>query len=142
MENNNTPLLPPYELKLEHQIKQQQEAKDFTIDVTTKILKGSSLLQEMFFSSTIDNFIWEDEDCQEKAELYESFVDAGIIELESQFLLNDIILYVCYKIQELDMEYKGVFTLMVEVTIPHEPEPVVLNRYQEPIAMKKTTCVP
>ncbi|KAJ4914484.1 Uncharacterized protein Rs2_00034 [Raphanus sativus] len=117
----------PFKLKLEHRLVHQQEAEEFTIDAHVKIIRqGRSLpLQEAFFSSTVDNFIFEDEDCPEKVELYELFMDAGIVELEAQFLLIDMILYVSDKTKSLDDDYKGALTLSVEVTLPSEPaEPI------------------
>lgn len=113
---------PHFDLKLEHQLKSQPEAKDFSIDVNAKIFgQGSDTLEEILFSSTVDDFIWEDEDCPEKVALYELLVDAGIIEIEAQFLVIDIILYVCDKVQLLEDDYKGVFTLTVQVKLPPEP---------------------
>lgn len=127
MENNKTPP-PPFELKLEHSLKHQPKSKGFSIDVNAKILRrgSSSPLQEIYFSSTVDDFIWEDEDCPEKVELYELLVDSGIIEFEAQFLIHDIILHVCEITNSLDDDcYKGVLTLTVDVTLP--PEPVEVN---------------
>ncbi|KAL0723927.1 hypothetical protein Bca4012_038526 [Brassica carinata] len=117
----------PFMLKLEHQLEHRQEAEEFTIDANVKIIRQGPLpLQEAFFSSTVDNFIFEDEDCPEKVELYELFIDAGIVEFEAQFLLIDMILYVSRKTKSLDDDFKGVLTLTVEVTLP--PEPLDLNR--------------
>ncbi|KAF8106444.1 hypothetical protein N665_0139s0038 [Sinapis alba] len=123
--DNNHP--PPFKLKLTHQLEHRQEAEEFTLDANVKIIRQGSLpLQEAFFSSTVDNFIFEDEDCPEKVELYELFVDAGIVEFEAQFLLIDMILYVSEKTKSLDDDYKGVLALTVEVTL--QPEPVEFNR--------------
>ncbi|CAH8308188.1 unnamed protein product [Eruca vesicaria subsp. sativa] len=131
----------PFKLKLKHQLEQRQEAKEFTLDANVKIIRQGSLLKNVFFSSTVDNFIFEDEDCPEKVELYELFIDAGIVEFEAQFLLIDLIVYVSRKTKSLDDDYKGVLTLRVEVTLP--PEPVELNRtgleltqFQEPKTIK------
>lgn len=118
MADHNT---PPFEVtKLDHYIKYQPEDEDFDVDVEVKVLRqGSSPLDIFFeFSSSVHDFIWEDEDCQEKVELYELFVDdAGIDAFEAQFLVNDLILYVCHMTQLLDEEFTGVFKLMVEVRV-------------------------
>ncbi|CAH2038857.1 unnamed protein product [Thlaspi arvense] len=144
MENHTTPP-PPYELKLEHTLKHQPEAKDFIIDVDGTIFRkgSSSPLEEIFFSSKVDDFIWEDEDCPEKVELYEILVDAGVDEYEANILLINTIRYVCDNSPPDDEDYKGVFTLTMEVTLP--PEPVELNhagseqtQSQEPIATTTT----
>ncbi|KAG7653162.1 hypothetical protein ISN44_As01g004550 [Arabidopsis suecica] len=124
MADHNT---PPYDLtKLDHYIKYQppEEAEDFFVDVEVKVLgKGSSPL-EIFFSTSVHDFIWEDEDCYEKAELYEFFVeDAGIDSYEAQFLVNDLILYVNKVTRPLDEDFTGVFKLMAEVRV----KPVELN---------------
>ncbi|KAF3584052.1 hypothetical protein F2Q69_00025909 [Brassica cretica] len=131
----------PFKLKLDHQLEHRQEAEEFTIDANVKIIRQGSLLQDVCFSSTVDNFIFEDEDCPEKVELYELFIDAGIDEFDAQFMLIDMILYVSEKTKSLDDDYKGVLTLTVEVTLP--PEPVELNyagseqtQSQEAIATK------
>ncbi|EOA37667.1 hypothetical protein CARUB_v10012259mg [Capsella rubella] len=123
-DQNNT---APFEVtKLDHYIKYQPEAEDFIVDVEVKVLRqgSSSPPLEMFFSSLVDEFIWEDEDCQEKVELYELLVDeAGIDASEAQFLLYDLILYVCNMTQPLDKRFTGVFSLMFEVRV----KPVDLN---------------
>ncbi|CAF2312972.1 hypothetical protein HID58_037508 [Brassica napus] len=125
MKDNTHP--SPFKLKLDHQLEHRQEAEEFTIDANVKIIRQGSLpLQEAFFSSTVDNFIFEDEDCPEKVELYELFIDAGIVEFDAQFMLIDMILYVSEKTKSLDDDYKGVLTLTVEVTLP--PKPVEFNR--------------
>lgn len=119
-ENNNL----PFEVtKLDHHIKHQPEAKGFNIDVEVKILgKGSSPL-EFDFSCSVDEFIWEDDDCPGKIALYEFFIhDAGMDHNEAQPLLNDLILYVGKCLQSID-DFKGVFSLMLEVSL----KPVDLN---------------
>ncbi|XP_024008097.1 uncharacterized protein LOC18994334 [Eutrema salsugineum] len=113
----------PFELKLKHRLEQKPEAKDFTVGVNAKIFRQgcSTPFEEIFFSSAVQDFIWEDEDCPEKVALYELLVDSGITEFEAQFLLIDIILYVCEKTRTVDEEYKGLLSLTVEVTLPKEP---------------------
>ncbi|XP_010484909.1 PREDICTED: uncharacterized protein LOC104763197 [Camelina sativa] len=116
MADHNT---PPFEVaKLEHYIKYQPEGEDFVVDAEVKVLRKGSPPLEMFFSSSLDDFVLDDEDCPEKELLYELFFDdAGIDASEAQFLLNDLILYVCKMTQPLDVEFTGVFKLMVEVRV-------------------------
>ncbi|KAL9305091.1 hypothetical protein AtNW77_Chr1g0004951 [Arabidopsis thaliana] len=123
-DHNNT---PPFDLtKLDHYIKYQprEEAEDFFVHVEVKVLgKGSSPL-EISFSTSVYEFVWEDEDCYELVELYEFFTeDAGIDAFEAQFLVNDLILYVNKTTRPLDEDFTGVFKLMAEVTL----KPVQLN---------------
>lgn len=121
MANNNT---LSFEVKLDHYIKHQSEAEGFNVDVDVKILgKGSSPL-EFDFSCSVNEFIWEDLYCPGKVALYEFLIhDAGIDHDEAQPLLHDMILYAGKCLRSVDDNFKGVFSLMVEVG----PKPIELN---------------
>ncbi|MFX5441856.1 hypothetical protein ABTD45_19770, partial [Acinetobacter baumannii] len=61
--------------KLDHHIKQNSKAKGFSIDVEVKILGKESSPLELDCSCSVEEFIWEDDDCPEKMALYEFFID-------------------------------------------------------------------
>ncbi|XP_019094902.1 PREDICTED: uncharacterized protein LOC104754680 [Camelina sativa] len=116
MADHNT---PSFEVsKLDHYIIDQPEGEDFVVDAEVKVLRKGSPPLEMFFSSSVDDFVLDDEDCHEKELLYELFVDdAGIDASGAEDLLINLILYVCDKTQPLDLKFTGVFKLMVEVRV-------------------------
>ncbi|XP_010457618.2 PREDICTED: uncharacterized protein LOC104739069 [Camelina sativa] len=117
MADHNTPSFE-VEKKLDHYIKYQPEGEDFVVDAEVKVLRQGSPPLEMFFSSSLDEFVLDDEDCYEKVLLYELFVDdAGIDASKAQDLLNDLILYVCDMTQRFELKFTGVFKLMVEVRV-------------------------